>query len=123
MARLTMSNTDPGWFSVRCLFRASSNKPCGPHDLEAGENAYEERITLWQADSADHAIQLAEEYARLYETQIEVEYLGFAQAYWLADEVQHGSEVFSLIRRSELEPTEYLNRFFDTGREYQDRGD
>jgi hypothetical protein len=30
-----------------------------------------------------------------------------------------GSEVFSLIRTSSLEPHEYLNRFFDTGSEHQ----
>jgi len=31
----------------------------------------------------------------------------------------HGSEVFSLLRNSDLQPDEYLNAFFDTGSERQ----
>lgn len=114
-----MGDSEPQWFSVRCLFRAGSNKPWGPHDLKPGESAYEERITLWQAESADEAIQLAENDARTYETQIEAEYLGLAQSYRIPNPVDHGGEVFSLVRGSDLSPTDYIDRFFDTGTEYQ----
>lgn len=47
------------------------------------------------------------------------EVLGLSQAYALAMKPGQGSEVFSLIRRSELLPDEYLDRHLDTGREHQ----
>jgi hypothetical protein len=103
-----MADHESEWFSVRCLFRAGSNKAWGPHDLKRGESAYEERITLWQAESADEAIRLAENDARTYEAQIEVEYLGLAQSYRIPNPVDHGGEVFSLVRRSTLLPTDYI---------------
>jgi hypothetical protein len=96
------------WYSVRCVFK----------DDKVG--AYEERITLWQAETFDEAIAHAEEDAREYASTLHMEYLDFAQAYWLPDDaVSNGSEVFSLMRDSDLEPREYLDQFFDTGTEYQ----
>ena len=80
-----MADFDLQWYSVRCVFRAAANKPWGPHDLENGQAAYEERIRLWRAESADNAIQLAEGEARTHESQIELEYRGFAQSYRIAD--------------------------------------
>ena len=114
-----MANGGSGWYSVRCVFRAQTSKPWGPPDLAAGESAYEERITLWRAESADVAIERAEEEAHLYESRLEVEYLGIAQSYRLEDEPGEGAEVFSLIRRSTLAGDPYLDAFFDTGAEYQ----
>jgi hypothetical protein len=35
------------------------------------------------------------------------------------DPAESGVEVFSLIRRSKLSPEAYLDRFFDTGAEFQ----
>lgn len=113
-----MTDNEVEWFSVRCVFRATANKPWGPHDLEGEESAYEERITLWRAKSAEDAIRLAEVEARTYEAQIEVEYLGLAQSYRIADPIEQGGEVFSMIRKSDLAPSDYLDRFFDTGTEY-----
>lgn len=40
------------WYAVRCVFVESENKPWGPTDLTSGEASYEERITLWQAESS-----------------------------------------------------------------------
>lgn len=81
---------------------------------------FEERITVWLADSFDHAIAQAEEEAREYADAIEAEYLDFAQAFHLATaELSSGTEVFSLIRESKLSPDEYLTTFFDTGTERQ----
>ena len=48
------SGGQPGWFGVRCVFRWS--QPL----------TYEERITLWEADSLDDAIALAEMDAQAY---------------------------------------------------------
>ena len=107
------------WYAVRCLFRSPANRPWGPHDLRRGESAYEERITLWHAASADDAIERAGEEAEAYATDVEAEYLGLAQSYRLTCEPAEGAEVFSLIRKSDLGPTAYLDGFFNTGSEYQ----
>jgi hypothetical protein len=114
-----MANSDSGWYSVRCVFRAQTSQAWGPPDLAAGESAYEERITLWRAESADGAIERAEVEAREYASRLEVEYLGIAQSYRLEDDPGEGAEVFSLIRRSALDGDPYLDAFFDTGDEFQ----
>jgi hypothetical protein len=97
------------------------NVPWGPNDLKAGEIDYEERITLWRAANLDDAIALAEADAEEYADTLESEYVGLAQAYHLAETPNHGAEVFSLIRRSVLDPESYLTAFFDTGDECQAR--
>ncbi len=104
------------WFSVRCVYRT---KAAGAATADA---AYEERVTLWRAASADHAIELAEAEAKEYATRIAGSadaYLDFAQSYELSDEPGDGAEIFSLIRESALAPTKYLDTFFDTGDEAQ----
>jgi hypothetical protein len=99
------------WYSVRCIFKAGDR------------SAYEERITLWRADSIDDAIRLAEIEASEYGGDVGWSYVGLAQAYELkAESVGNGSEVFSLIRNSSLQAIEYLDRFFDTGTEVQRKG-
>jgi hypothetical protein len=103
----------PQWFTVRCIFQLKS---------DAGFS-YEERLTLWRAETIDDAIRLAEAEASDYETENGSEYLGMAQAFQLFDHPEHGAEVFSLIRESDLEPEPYLDSFFDTGRESQRDGD
>ncbi|MET7302030.1 hypothetical protein [Embleya sp. NPDC005575] len=101
---------EPAWHCVRCLFR---HQP----------DIYEERITLWRAGSFAEAIALAEADALEYARDVDdAEYLGLAQAFRLFDaQIGHGTEVFSLARDSPLEPTEYLDAFFDTGTERQRR--
>ena len=108
---------DGQWYAVRCIFRQRLLE-----DLERADTSiYEERITLWRARSDDHAIELAEmeacEYAEMLEAG--VEHLGLAQSYRLADDPGHGSEVFSLMRDSDLDREAYLDTFFDTGTERQ----
>ena len=99
------------WFGVRCIFKRRGK----PH--------YEERITLWHADSFETAIERAEAEAIEYQEIIESDYLHIAQAYELADGAGDGSEVFSLFRESSLGPEEYVSRFFDTGTEIQKKGE
>ena len=103
------------WYAVRCIFRAG-------WPPEFAQRAYEERITLWRARSLDDAIERAEVEAREYAAAITdgpSEYVGLAQAYQMYDEPVDGAELFSLFRVSELEPGEYLDRYFDTGDERQ----
>jgi len=97
------------WFSVRCVFQWHSRQG----------QPFEERITLWRATSVDDAIRSAEEEALAYAEASDVTYLRFAQAYALDEGVAigHGTELYSLLRDSELAPEQYLDAFFDTGRE------
>lgn len=97
------------WCSVRCVFRWTGWE---------GE-PFEERITLWQADSLSHAIELAEAEAGEYARENGLHYVGLAQAYLLPAGPGSGVEVFSLLRDSDLPPDDYLTTFFDTGREHQ----
>ncbi len=117
-----MTTPESSWYSVRCVLRAATAEPWGPADLGPGEAAYEERITLWRADSADEAIRRAEEEAETYGRRIGAERLGIAQSYRLSDEPGEGAEVFSLLRRSALADDPYLDAHFDTGAEFEPDG-
>jgi len=93
-------------YSVRCLF--------------AYEGGYEERITLWRADSFAAAIALAEQEAEEFAERVEMPYVGLAQCYHLfEDPAAQGAEVYSLMRNSDLAPDDYIDAFFDTGTERQ----
>jgi hypothetical protein len=100
------------WYGVRCIFQH------GPDDPEA--TSYEERVTIWRARSFDEAIERAEAEAARYAADLQdVTDLGLVQAFALPEPPGQGAEVFSLIRDSPLPADDYLDRFFDTGRERQ----
>jgi len=94
-----------GWFAVRHVIK--------------NEDAYEERITVWQAESAKEAIARAESEAAEYAWE-GTKPLSLYQSFELSDAPQDGAEVFSLIRRSELQPDAYLDSFFSTGSELEE---
>jgi hypothetical protein len=99
-----------GWYSVRCIFKAS-DRP-----------AYEERITVWLAESFEAAVRLAEGEAVEYADSVGFRFVGLAQAYDLkSEDIGRGSEVFSLVRSSDLEPSAYIDRFFATGAEFEQK--
>jgi hypothetical protein len=98
------------WFSVRCLIRFAPD-------------AYEERITVWEAPSFEQAIQNAEVEVIDYVDGLSGEYVGLAQAFVLAAPPSHGAEVSSLVRESALSPKDYIERFLDTGVECQQSAD
>ncbi|MFC0019029.1 hypothetical protein AAFN60_04080 [Roseibacillus persicicus] len=65
---------------------------------------------------------MAQSEAKEYSKKQGFEALDFLQAYWLPKDsgpIPQGCEIFSLLRESDLEPEEYLDRFFDTGEERQ----
>lgn len=104
------------WYAVRCLFNWGHSRE--PESV--GENVYEERIIVLEADSFDEALQGAEDEAVEYASDYGVEYLGFAQSYYMgADRIADRTEVFSLLRESKLGAEAYISRFFDTGDELQ----
>jgi len=100
---------DDRWYAVRSLFRLADER----------DSAYEERITLWQAGSADEALERAAAEAAEYAEFAGATYLAeFGQTYHLADAPpRDGAEVFSLVRDSALPPQPYVDRFFATGQE------
>ena len=75
------------------------------YDTVRLRNGYEERVTIWDKDSSDEAIDAAEreaaEYASIFDG---AEPLGIYQLFELADPLTDGSEVFRLIRQSPLPP-------------------
>ncbi len=92
------------WYSVRCHFRVD-------------DSHYEERITVWQAVGFDDAIDLAEAEAGSYP---DGDYLGSCDCFHLSDagmQASQGSEIYSLVRASDLDPDTYLRTFFFTGSE------
>jgi hypothetical protein len=93
------------WFAVR-------------HVIE-NDGSFEERITLWRAASEDDAISRAEAEASSYTVTVGGTLLGLFQCYRVGEPPNDGSEVFSLIRRSGVPASEYLDAFFDTGSELQ----
>jgi hypothetical protein len=110
------SQSDEPWYAVRCVISFDDNSTG-----EGPPLIYEERITLWRAQGFDEAIERAEAEAREYAEVLDASYTGLAQAFHLAVEgaVGDGDEIFSLMRRNELAPRDYLNRFFSTGQEHQ----
>jgi hypothetical protein len=108
------------WYGVRCLFHLDPGGLGAGAPDEEPVAMYEERITLWRAESFDDAIALAEAEAAQYAEVLGADYLGLAQAYLLADELGPGAEVFSLIRHSALDPEDYVSQFFDTGDEHEE---
>lgn len=105
----SMKNTEP-WYGVRLIYH-HKNDLC---------NAYEEQIVIVRAESFAEAIEQAEILAEEYQSETTV-YTGHAMCFHIFDKseerLSHGTEVFSLIRKSDLEPSEYINRYYDTGTE------
>ena len=106
------------WFGVRTIYEVLSGEP----------RLYEERVTVWQAQSLDEAIDLAiaEAYEYVEEAPGTIRYLGIAQGYstFLPDgPLASGGEVFSLMRSSELGADAYIDRFFSTGTERESTAD
>ena len=106
------ADENSSWYGVRCVFQH------GPVDLSA--TWFEERITVWRAESPARAVTLAEAEAAEYAARLrDVVALDLVQAYALPEPPGHGAEVFSLIRESGLPAAGYLDHFFATGRERQ----
>lgn len=94
-----------GWVAVRS------------HYWDEAENLYEERITLWRESSMATALERAEAESKDYAEGLNCEATGDLSAYLQFDEPADGAEIFSLMRDSDLAPSDYLKRFFFTGGE------
>jgi hypothetical protein len=92
------------WYAVRHIIKNADH--------------YEERITVWEADSFGTAIARAEAEASEYAWK-GTEPLDLYQAFILEAPPSDGAEVFSLIRQSDLAADEYVAAFFATGNELE----
>jgi hypothetical protein len=99
------------WYAARCIFhhRARGTIPA----------CFEERIILLRATGAAEAIRRAEEEAREYAASLEaVEYVDAMDMFHLYEQlVGDGTEVFALLRVSDLDARAYVSQFSHTGSE------
>lgn len=103
---------DEPWYCAKCLFQL--------HELsrQSGKPVYEERMVLLRAADFDEAIRKAEAEARDYAAGEDVEYLGYVHVYHIYDaEPGDGTEVFSLMRTTDLPPEAYIEHYHDDGME------
>lgn len=110
-----MSN--PEWYAAKTIYKH--------HRVEDGtpKTVFEERVVLLQAADFDAAIANAEAEAAEYcGTGSDTVYLGFVDVFHLFDEtVGHATEVYSLMRESDLADKDYLDHFYDDGKERSQR--
>jgi hypothetical protein len=106
----------PQWYAARCLFSHSvlSGKARRKH-------VYEERVVLLRANTDNDAIRQAEREARKYaRSGMGISYLGYVETYHLfAASIRSGTEVFSLMRSSNLRAEPFLSRYYDDGSEHR----
>jgi len=111
MATQQISPDEP-WFAVKCLF----SHPSRASDAEKA--LYEERITLWRVSSWDEAFRLAEAEAQEYASSDNCIFHFTTDAFHLFDEsVGHGTEVWSTMRGSGMDPETYKQTFCSTPRD------
>ncbi len=100
------------WYSVKCLFHHPTRK------AEDEDFLYEERITVWKANSFYEAHQLAEAEARQYATEAHCVFVTATDSFHLFDEeMKPGVEVYSLMRGSNMQPSVYKATFCLTRRD------
>ena len=106
-------NDNLEWFGAKCIF--------AHHGLNGDKGVvhYEERVILVEADSFDDAIEEGEREARRYALeQSDCQYIEFINVFKLTSrQLGPGTEVYSLMRRSALSPSEFLDRYYNDGTE------
>jgi hypothetical protein len=101
-------------YTAKTIYRHDDRSSEGPPS-----HLFEERMVILQADSRESAIATAEKEANDYADQFDnVNFAGYIDIFELAiTEITVGAEFYSLIRRSNLDIDEYIDRFYDTGNE------
>lgn len=111
----TETSLSKKWFGVKTLYSFQGK------NLTPGLNCYEERITIWQANSFEDAIEKASKEAQKYAEGTGI-YLGFCQAFEMYTEPKNGAEVYSIMREDERNIEAYIDGMYDTGKEYSLKG-
>ncbi len=107
------TSPDQAWFTVKCLFSHPSRVD------DAVRFLYEERTTLWRTSSFKKAIELAEVEAAAYATEANCLFVRATDSYQLFDEtIGQGSEIYSIMRDSGMEPEVYADTFCCTPRDH-----
>ena len=104
---------DEPWYSVKCIFEHSNR------NVIEGMTVYEERIIVLLANDLDDAIARGEIEAREYASSLDnVRYVEFACAYHLyRRELIDQTEVYSIMRESDLDHDAFINHYYDDGSE------
>lgn len=94
-----------GWTTVRTLYQY------------VGRQVYLEQISLWTTRDWPEALRRAESMTGqlTLDTLHDAEYLQIAQGFLLFDEVENGAELFSLMRRTDLDADAYIDKTFQSG--------
>lgn len=104
-----LEDLDWRWWSVRSVYRSEKR--------QAGSYSYIERVTLWNTSSGDAALDLATAEAKEFSGKTGVIDSGFYSASGLEDDPRtDGAEVFSQVRVDNRTFTQYMDRYFSTGR-------
>ena len=98
------------WYSVKGLFRWYMK-------ADGSTERIEERVVLFEADSFDHALDLAEQEAMRYCENDElanfrIEPVGWWQAYWVGEVPASGVEVFSRSALTALSSQAFVRRYY-----------
>ena len=99
------------WFAIRAVYR---------HDTDpVGVSIFEERVLMFRADDAEHALSLAEAESKRYlELNPTFGRIGEWGVFVIPGEELNGAEVWSVLSRSDLSPDEFFRRRY-TGFEMQ----
>lgn len=113
MAKLKRTVKRMEWYGAKAIFMHSDLAKNG------SSTVYEERIVVLRAQSLDQAITRAEAAAAKYVRGLKgCKYIGFVDVFHMYEaRIEEGTEVFSLMRDSRLKPKQYLDRFYDSGKE------
>ena len=88
------------------------------------KHVYEERIVVFRARSTEEAITLAEKEAHKYAKSLKnARYLKYGVMVYIMQEtaIHSGTEVFSLMRKTNLKPRAFQIRYHDTKSECAQR--
>ena len=100
------------WYGAKCIFLHTNIE-------SLPGRVYEERIILVKATSVDEAISQAEQEAQNYaQDSGGCTYTGFIDVFHIfSEQIGDSTEIYSLMRRSDLNVKDYLDHFYDTGEE------
>lgn len=99
------------WFGAKCLF--VHNNLSKEEDIII----YEERVIVVRANDSDWAIKKVEKKAKEYaQNENECEYLNFIDCFIIEnDKISDFTEVYSIMRKSNLEADEFISQYYDDG--------
>ncbi len=84
---------------------------------EENKTIFEERIIVVQAKNSDWAIKKAEKDAHDYAgDENDCEYINFIDCFNIeGDEISDRTEVYSIMHKSDLDPSTFISRYYDNG--------